>query len=136
MKSRLVTPGSALVAVLMLTGCGQCGFELIEASTSPKTDKVLQLERVNCGATDGYVYNIVAYEKGDADGRHVFRFDGGNGGMHWPSPWEDEKLLDMRWSGPSRVDVILHYPVRIFDKRRSVDGVAFRYFYKPGTVRD
>ena len=96
----------------------------------------LRLERTNCGATTGYLYAVTAYRTGECNGVRLFQFDGDHGRFNWPSPWEDDKLLDIKWVGPSQVKVILNYPVRIYEERNSVSGVAVRYDFRPGTTRE
>ena len=128
---RLLLFGMALT----LAGCSKCVIEPFGSSVSPSGAMILQLERQNCGATTGFLYKVVAYEKGDTDGTMILEFDGHHGRFGWPSPWEDHKLLNMKWLGSSQVQILMNYPARVYYDRKAVDDVAVRVAYKPGTTR-
>ncbi len=129
--SRLVV----VVAAFATAACVKCDVEPLKSSTSPDGGMTLRLERRNCGATTGYLYEVVAVKKEDATSTTIFKFDSNRGELGWPPPWEDSRLLDIKWHGSSQVNIAANFGVRVYDERAEYKGVAIRISKQPNSVR-
>ena len=126
-------PGpKAFVGLLLaaaLTGCEDpCSSDLI-ASAPAANGVVARLEKKNCGATTGYVYEVKALDR-DGGSQTVLRFDNDHN-PDWPD--DDKALLDMRWVGGSQLVLDVHVPARVFKKKAKLNGVPVRYRFAPGS---
>jgi hypothetical protein len=119
--------------ILSLGGCGQqCSYEIVKSSILRDKESGIRLDKKNCGATTGFVYELKSIEAHGGDGDLVLRFDSGYRN-DWPD--DDRKILDLKWLSGSQLEVDFHVPVRVFHERREFKGVPILYRYQAGTSR-
>jgi hypothetical protein len=131
MRRLLTVVFASLVLAPFLSGCdNQCSSDIVSSAIAANGQTV-RLDKKNCGATTGYVYEVKTVDpKG---GEHVvLRFDSDHSRWTWPE--DDRRLLRMRWIDQSHLAVNLYVPVQVFKMEEDVKGVQVRYHFKRGTI--
>lgn len=111
----------------VLTGCSDlCSSDPVQSVSGPD-GVTARLEKKNCGATVGYVYEVKAIDH-DGSSQVVLRFDA-NHAVNWP---DDAHLVTMYWQG-HQLKLDLRAPVRVFRQQTKLNGMPVVYKFAPGS---
>ncbi len=111
------------ISLLLLSGCGLCGNEILSESLSPDGSKRAVLFSRNCGATTDYSWQISilgAKEVLPDDGGNAFVADTDHGAVQ-------EMKVEVDWKDSDHL--IVSYPehARVFHQSTMVRGVRISY---------
>ncbi|WP_420137745.1 hypothetical protein [Sphingomonas sp.] len=112
---------------MALTGCSDlCSSDPVQSVSGPD-GVTARLEKKNCDATVGYVYEVKAIDH-DGSSQVVLRFDA-NHAVDWP---DDAHLVTMHWQ-THQLKLDLLAPVRVFRQQSKLNGVPVVYQFAPGS---
>jgi hypothetical protein len=124
----------ALSFPLLLEGCNSsCSSERVFSYISSDSDVSVILEKKNCGATVGFVYEVFVKQNSryKNDSVLILRFDN-NHQETWPE--NDLQIISVNKVSSNKISLSFNQPVRVFYSKESVNTISIDIVFYRGTV--